>query len=66
MNFLEKKQKLDFLLLLIQNGEGISAEYLCERSCTSKRSLYRCISDLKQLGHNIGYCAVRRSYYLIS
>ena len=66
MNFLAKKKKLDYLLLLIQNGEGISADYLSERSCTSKRTLYRWISDLKQMGYNIGYCAVRRSYYLIS
>ncbi|MDP2237521.1 MAG: HTH domain-containing protein, partial [Bacteroidales bacterium] len=66
MNFLAKKQKLDYLLLLIQNGEGISADYLCERTCTSKRTLYRCINDLKLLGYSIGYSAVRRTYYFIS
>lgn len=66
MIFTEKKQKLDYLLYLIKNEGDASAIKLSERICVSKRTLYRCIVDLRELGHNIGYCSVRRSYYLIS
>lgn len=65
MDYITKTQKLDYLLNLIQKGEGNTAEFLCEKICVSKSTLYRFIGDLKQLGHKIGYCTSRRSYYLI-
>ncbi len=65
MDYITKTQKLDYLLNLIQSGEGNTAEFLCEKICTSKRTLYRFIGDLKRLGHKISYCTSRRTYYLI-
>lgn len=66
MIFTEKKQKLDYILYLIEKEGDASASRLSERICVSKRTLYRYIVDLRELGHNIGYCAVRRSYCMIT
>lgn len=64
MKFIDKKQKLDYLIELINNQSTGNAELLSQRICVSKRTLYRYLSDLKAIGYKISYCFSRNTYYL--
>lgn len=65
MNFIDKKQKLDYLIVLITNEHTGSADELSKNICVSKPTLMRYLSDLRKLDNTIGYCRYRRSYYFI-
>lgn len=66
MRFNDKKQKLDYLLELIAKGNTGTVEVLYIRLFVQKRSLYRYINDLRELGYEISYCRLRKTYYLIN
>jgi predicted DNA-binding transcriptional regulator YafY len=65
MKFTDKKQKLDYLLELIQKEKTGSAEDLCKQIFVSKATLKRYIQDLREMGYPISYCLHRRTYYII-
>jgi len=64
MRFIDKKQKLDYLIELINNQSTGNAESLSQRICVSKRTLYRYIEDLKAMDYKISYCFTRNTYYM--
>lgn len=65
MRFVDKKEKLDYMVELIRKGKTGKAEDLSKRICVSRRTLFRYIDTLRELGYNVGYCARRETYYLI-
>ena len=65
MNFIDKKQKIDYLLELIQKGNTGTASDLAERLSVSKRTLTRLLQNLRELGRQISFCSQRRTYYFI-
>jgi hypothetical protein len=64
MKFTEKTQKLAYLLKLIDNGYEGNADALSNIICVAPRTLSRFIEELRTQGHKIGYCAVRKRYYI--
>ncbi|KAF0201002.1 MAG: hypothetical protein FD170_3034 [Bacteroidetes bacterium] len=66
MRFIDKKQKLDYLLSLISEQNTGTASQLAERLCISKPTAEKYLALLREDGHNIGYCTRRRTYYQIS
>jgi predicted DNA-binding transcriptional regulator YafY len=65
MRFVDKKQKLDYLILLISKEEAYNADLLSQKIFVSKRTLIRYIVELRELGFEIGYCNLRKRYYFI-
>ena len=65
MRFIDKKEKLDYLLFLIQKDDSLDVELLSQKIYVSKRTLIRYIQDLRELGFHIGYCSYRKKYYLL-
>ncbi|MBP8977669.1 MAG: HTH domain-containing protein [Bacteroidales bacterium] len=65
MNFVDRKQKLEYILELIEKGKTGTAEELSKRVYVSLPTLYRYISDLRRLGYQIGYCTYRKTYCLV-
>ena len=65
MRFLEKKDKLDFLLVQIKKECTGNANSLSTRICVSRRTLLRYINELRDMGHYISFCQQRNTYYLI-
>lgn len=55
MKFIERKQKMDYLLELIEKGRCISLEQVASKFECSKSTIKRLLSDLRQDGHNIEY-----------
>lgn len=66
MKFIDKKQKLDYLLELIQNENTGNAEKLRMNICVSPRTLFRYIDELREMGYQISFCLQRDTYYLIN
>ena len=64
MTFKEKKDKMNYLLDLIQRGRLHSLEQTAVHFCCSKRTIERMISDLRGEGYAIHYCRVKRRYIL--
>jgi len=65
MNFTDKTQTLDHLLRLIKGENAGNVKILSGRIYVSERTLRRHISALRNMGHEIGYCMRRRTYYYI-
>ena len=65
MTFTSKTEKLVFLLKLIKGGDACNTDVLSNKICVSPRTLRRYIDELRNQGHQIGYCTLRNSYYLI-
>ncbi len=61
----DKKEKLDYLLKLIETENAGTAKELSKRICVSPRTVERLISELRNEGYHIDFCAQRESYYLI-
>ena len=66
MRFIDKKQKLDYLLSLISEHNTGTAGQLANRLCVSTTTAEKYLALLREDGHNIGYCTRRRTYYLIN
>jgi predicted DNA-binding transcriptional regulator YafY len=65
MKFIEKKEKLDYMIALIKQERTGSAEEFSNHIFVSKRTLLRYIDELRELGYQIGYCIYRNTYYFI-
>jgi len=64
MRFIDKKQKLNYLLELIRKGNTGIAKDMAERLFISVPTLEKYIAILREDGHKIGYCTQRKTYYL--
>ena len=65
MSFIEKKQRYDYLLELIEKQCTGSADELSKTICVSKRTLLRYINELRFMGYQISFCLQRNTYYFI-
>jgi len=65
MNFIDKKQKLDYLLEIIMREYTGNAKNLAARVCVSLPTLNRYLANLRELGYEIEYSRTRQTYFLI-
>jgi biotin operon repressor len=66
MNFIEQLQLLDRIdKLIARKGTG-SARDLASKLGISRSSIFNYLDYLRQLGAEIEYCDVRRSYYYVN
>lgn len=63
MKFTERKQKLEYLLVMIEKGRCISLQQVAEKYGCSKRTIRRMIIELKEEGHAIRYCKTTQKFY---
>ena len=63
MKFIERKQKMEYLLEMIEKNRCISLKQIAEKFECSTRTVRRMITDLKQEGHEINYCRASRKFY---
>lgn len=66
MNFLEKTRVLQRVDQLIRMKATGSAEDLAGRLNISRSGVYNVIELIKNLGADVSYCSVRKSYYYTS
>ena len=66
MKLSEKIEKLEFLHKLIELEHTGSPHQLAGRINVSRRTLFRCLLDMKDLGFQISYCSCRQTYYFIA
>jgi predicted DNA-binding transcriptional regulator YafY len=66
MKLSEKIKKLEFLHELIESEHTGSPQQLAGRINVSRRTLFRCLLDIKDLGFRISYCSYRQTYYFIA
>ena len=64
MRFLERKQKLEYLLEMIEKGRCISIQQIAVTFNCSKRTATRMISELKEDGNDIYYCRKKQIYII--
>lgn len=65
MTFIDKTEKLKYLLKLIEEENTGNSDKLSRSICVSKRTLFRYIDDLRSLGNEISYCLRRETYHFI-
>ncbi|MFN8134375.1 MAG: HTH domain-containing protein [Bacteroidales bacterium] len=65
MNFIDKKQKLDYLLELIKKERTGKADSLAASIYVSVPTLNRYISNLRELGYRIEYSRTQQTYFLL-
>ena len=62
MRYLERKQKMQYLLEMIEKDRCISLKQMAEKFESSERTVGRMIADLKEEGHEINYCKSTKKY----
>ena len=62
MRFIERKQKIEYLLEIIKKGRCISLEQVALKFECSSRTIKRMIAELREEGYEIKYCRVQRKY----
>lgn len=65
MKFTDKNSKLELLKKLIENESTGNVKDLSYRLCVSRRTLLRCIDELRLMGYKISFCFQRNTYYFI-
>ncbi|MCB9211816.1 MAG: hypothetical protein H6609_20835 [Ignavibacteriales bacterium] len=65
MNFRERKQRLDYLLEMIEKGQCISLTQVAEKFNCCSKTVERMIFKLRKNGYNIKYCRKLEKYKLI-
>jgi len=65
MNFRERKERLEYLLEMIEKGRCISTVQIAEKFNCSSKTVERMIIKLRENGHNIKYCRKSARYKLI-
>jgi predicted DNA-binding transcriptional regulator YafY len=65
MTYIEKKQKLDYLLYRINHESTGTVHDMSKSICVSKRTVLRYIDELRLQGYPVGYCARRNTYYIM-
>lgn len=63
MRYLIKKQKMDYLLEMIEKERCYSIDQVSRKFDCSTRTVKRMISELKEEGHNINYCPISRKFF---
>jgi len=66
MRFIDKKQKLDYLIELIEKEDTGTADKLCSKICVSKSTLKRCLNDLRESGYQVVFHPIRNTYCFIN
>ena len=64
MTYLEKKQKLNYLLELIDKGRCFSLRQISHKFDCSERTVKRLLAILRDEGHEIKYCSSMKKFYL--
>ena len=64
MTFIERKQKMEYLLYLIANGRCLSLKEISEKFECSERTIKRMVSCLKEEGNPVKYCKKLKKYIL--
>lgn len=62
MDFLERKERFEYLLELIEKGQCLSLEQISEKFLCSKRTVKRMISQLRDNDNEIKYCRTTRKF----
>jgi len=62
MKFIERKQKVEYLLEMIKKNRCISLKQIAEKYECSERTVRRMITELKEEGHEINYCRASRKF----
>ena len=63
MKFIERKQKLEYLLVIIEKGWCLSLDQVSIKFDCSKRTIRRMIEELREDGHDIRYCKTNQKFY---
>lgn len=63
MNFIERKEKLDYLLEMIEKEQCFSISQLAEKFECSERTIRRMINELRYFGHEIEYSKSHRKFF---
>jgi predicted DNA-binding transcriptional regulator YafY len=63
MNFIDKTQKMHYLIELINHERTGTPDELAQRLCVSRRTLFRLLDDLHLLGNKNSFCRKRQTYY---
>jgi len=66
MNYQERKEKMEYLLYLLQKGGVRSTGEIAGKFGCSKRTVERMIKELKQEGYNIKYSRITGKYLIES
>lgn len=62
MRFIERKRRLEYLLEMIEKGRCISVQQVSECYNCSERTIKRMIAELRDEGHHIHYCKIKKKY----
>ncbi|MGE0562266.1 MAG: DeoR family transcriptional regulator [Flavobacteriales bacterium] len=65
MNFRKRKERLDYLLEMIEKGKCVSLIQVANKFNCSSKTVERMINKLRENGHNIKYCRKSVRYKLI-
>ena len=63
MKFIKKNQRLDYLLYMIERGRCQSLGQVASKFECSERTVKRMIYALKNEGHEIKYCRIKRCFF---
>jgi len=63
MRFIERKQKMEYLLELVEKGRCFSCKEISRKFNCSTRTVKRLLADLREDGHEIRYCKIRRMFF---
>ena len=64
MTYLEKKEKLNYLLELINKGRCLSLKQIANKFDCSERTVKRLLANLRAEGYEIKYCYSTRKFYI--
>jgi len=64
MTYLERKQKLSYLLELIDKGRCLSLRQIAYKFECSERTVKRLLTNLRDEGYSIKYCYSTRKFYI--
>lgn len=65
MNSIERKERLDYLLEMIEKGQCISLIQVAEKFNCCSKTVERMIFKLRKNGYNIRYCRKIERYKLV-
>lgn len=63
MRFIERKQKLEYLLEMIEKGRYVSLQQISVNLSCSRRTATRMIAELREDGNCIKYCTKNSKYF---
>ena len=63
MKFIERKEKQNYLLELIEKGRCISLQQIAIKFECSERTVKRMLSELRDEGHKIKYCKYLKKFF---